>query len=86
MIWTDPCLGTRRLKLGNLLPAFPPRLSIVFHSVKDVMAVQACKEDIPGVVALLARGPVGSDLAAIGGLFGGGSGAKEGNPAHCIVL
>lgn len=50
------------------------------------MAVQACKEDIPGVVALLARGPVGSDLAAIGGLFGGGSGAKEGNPAHCIVL
>lgn len=67
---TYPGRRTRRLKLRNLLPAFPPRLLVVFDTVENIIPVQTGEEEIATFPAPCATCSVWGDAAAVGGFVG----------------
>lgn len=77
-----PSLGTNRLKLRQLLPAFPSCLLIILHGVEDVVVIQAVEEQVPAFVAPLPRRSVRCDTPAVGGLGTVGTGGGPREPAH----
>jgi hypothetical protein len=67
---TNPGFGTTTLELCNLLPTFLASFRVIFDTVYNVIPVETLEEQVAPVPALLSRGAIGRNAAAVRGLCG----------------
>jgi hypothetical protein len=67
---TNPSFSTTILKLYNLLPTSLASFRVVFDTVYNIIPVETLEEQITPVPALLSRGAIGRNAAAVRGLCG----------------